>query len=319
MRDQYGREINYLRISLTDRCNLRCCYCRPEIARQLAHSEILTYEEILTVCKAVAALGVQRFKVTGGEPLLRRDCVFFLHQLKLLAERGKVTLTTNGILLPAVVPELVKMGLDGINISLDTLDRQRYAQITGADRLAEVLQAIRQACAAGIKVKLNCVPLQDMTFAELLELVAFAQNLQVPLRFIELMPLSCNNAVEGLAGSEIRSRLTAAGFTLTPDKNIYGGGPAVYYQLENRKAPIGFIEPLHGKFCACCNRIRLTATGYLKTCLYGHSGVDLRELLRSGADDTKLQQAIVQAVRQKPLGHDFEHAPAAFTMNEIGG
>lgn len=318
MRDQYGREINYLRISLTDRCNLRCCYCRPEIARQLAHSEILTYEEILTVCRAAAALGVRRFKVTGGEPLLRRDCVFFLRRLKQLAGCSKVTLTTNGILLPAVVPELVKMGLDGINISLDTLDRQRYAQITGADRLAEVLQAIRQACAAGIKVKLNCVPLQDMSETELLHLVVFAHRLQVPLRFIELMPLSCNNAVQGLGGSQIRSRLTAAGFTLTPDKNIYGSGPAVYYRLDD-KIVVGFIEPLHGKFCSCCNRIRLTATGYLKTCLYGHSGVDLRELLRSGADDIKLQQAILQAVRQKPLGHDFEHVPAAFTMNEIGG
>lgn len=318
MRDQYGREINYLRISLTDRCNLRCCYCRPEVTQQLDHSEILTYEEILAVCRAAASLGIRRFKVTGGEPLLRRDCVFFLRKLKQLAGCGKVTLTTNGILLPEVLPELVRLGMDGINISLDTLDRQRYVQITGADRLDEVISAVSQACAAGIKVKLNCVPLQDTSEAELLELVTFAQKLQVPLRFIELMPLSCNNAVQGLSGSEIRSRLTAAGFTLTPDKTIYGGGPAVYYRLDG-KTPVGFIEPLHGKFCSCCNRIRLTAAGYLKTCLYGHSGVDLRELLRSGADAAVLRQALVQAVSQKPRGHDFEHAPAAFTMNEIGG
>lgn len=319
MRDQYGREINYLRISLTDRCNLRCCYCRPEITKQLKHSDVLTYEEILTVCQAAIKLGVNCFKVTGGEPLLRRDCVFFLRRLKEQAENGKVTLTTNGILLPDVLDDLVRMKLDGINISLDTLNRQRYAEITGADKLDEVTDAVRQACAAGIKVKLNCVPLQDMSQVELLELVAFAQKLQVPLRFIELMPLSCNNAVQGLSGSEIRNMLAKAGFQLQPDKNTYGNGPAVYYQLDKGIAPIGFIEPLHGKFCCCCNRIRLTAAGYLKTCLYSSSGTDLRELLRSGADDAKLQQAILQAISQKPLGHDFEHIPAAFNMNEIGG
>lgn len=319
MRDQYGREINYLRISLTDRCNLRCLYCRPENDVQLPHSEILTYEEILKVCRAAAALGVTRFKVTGGEPLLRRDCLFFLAELVQLAGQGKVTLTTNGTLLAAALPELLRLGIGGINISLDTVNRQRYAQITGADRLDEVISAVKAACDAGVKVKLNCVPLADMPADDILALVDFAQELQVPLRFIELMPLSCNAALHGFSGSAVREILAAAARELCPDKNIYGSGPAVYYRFSGAKAPIGFIEPLHGKFCSRCNRIRLTAAGYLKTCLYSSSGADLKQLLRSGADEKALQQALRQAVSFKPQGHDFEHLPAAFNMNEIGG
>lgn len=319
MLDQYGREINYLRISLTDRCNLRCRYCRPESSGKLPHDEILTYEEILEICQAAGELGINRFKVTGGEPLLRRDCLSFLRKLKQLAGQGKVTLTTNGTLLPALWQELAALELDGINISLDTLDRQRYAQISGADLLPEAVRAIKLACSSGMKVKLNCVPLADMTASELLRLAAFAQEQQVPLRFIELMPLQCNTAMRGLPGGRVRAILAAAGWQLRPDTNVYGSGPAVYYQFAGGKAPVGFIEPLHGKFCSRCNRIRLTATGYLKTCLYGDSGVDLKKLLRSGADKASLRQAVLQAIKEKPRGHNFEHLPAGFSMNEIGG
>lgn len=370
MLDKYHRNINYMRISLTDRCNLRCVYCRPGLGLQaenslastsfglqtteslafhkLAHSEVLRYEEILRIAHCAVALGITRFKITGGEPLVRKGAVDFIAKLKQIDGVEQVTLTTNGMILERNLPQLLACKIDGINISLDTLDKELYKQITGGGELEPVLNAIGKAVAAGLKCKLNCVPIKNSfvnssvradspsslkrneTEADLslsaskkniLDLVEFAGSLDVPLRFIELMPLSCNNKLASLNGYEIRQFLSDTGYKLERVKQDLGNGPAVYYEAskDGQSQIIGFIEPLHHKFCGSCNRVRLTSTGQLKPCLYSKSTLDLRQLLRSGSSDSELTEALKQAIYDKPMGHHFEEKPANFNMNEIGG
>ena len=341
MFDRYGRSINYMRISLTDRCNLRCVYCRPDNARMLEHSDVLRYEELLDVAKCAVSLGINRFKITGGEPLLRKGSVDFIARLKALEGVEQVTLTTNGMLLEQYMPKLLYCGIDGINISLDTLDNNLYEQITGGGNLEIALHGIKNTIAAGIKCKLNCVALRILHEKDIINLVEFAHGLRVPLRFIELMPLACNNKLHSYNGNEIRSLLEEVGYKLEKVNIILGNGPAAYYEAtkNGEKQIIGFIEPLHGKFCGSCNRVRLTSTGQLKPCLYSHSTLDLRQLLRSSVSKgfkNKLEQddkekkcsvnienelvaALQKAIHAKPMGHHFEDSPAGFSMNEIGG
>ncbi|MGM9583445.1 MAG: GTP 3',8-cyclase MoaA [Phascolarctobacterium sp.] len=321
MLDNYNRNINYMRISLTDRCNLRCVYCRPEVMQMVEHTEILRYEELLRVAKCALALGITHFKITGGEPLVRKGAIDFIAKLKALIGVEQVTLTTNGTLLEQYLPQLLACGIEGINISIDTLDSEAYTQITGGGKITPALQAIEAAVHAGIKCKLNCVPLRSLHAKGLGKLVEYAHSLQVPLRFIELMPLACNNKLFSYSGSEIRKFLAEAGYKLEQVTHHLGNGPAVYYEATKyaEQQIIGFIEPLHQKFCGSCNRIRLTSTGQLKPCLYSNSTLDLRQLLRSGVDDAKITEALKQAIYNKPMGHHFEDAPAAFSMNEIGG
>ena len=319
MRDQYNREINYIRISLTDRCNLKCKYCRPNFSSKLTHADILTYEEILRLCQSFVKLGIKRFKLTGGEPLLRKDCVDFLERLKKLAGVEQVTLTTNGTMLREHLPALKAIGIDGINISLDSCNAKTYADITGRDCLKEVLAALDEAYSAGLPVKINCVPLSNMQLADLLAMLELVKKRNISLRFIELMPLNCNSELKGLSGDEIRKMFVEAGIKLVETKALLGNGPAVYYQAEGFSGAIGFIEPLHNKFCHSCNRIRLTASGLLKPCLYATETFDLKALLRSGASDEKIIEVLRQAIYAKPQGHAFEISPANFPMSAIGG
>lgn len=319
MKDQYQREIEYLRISLTDRCNLSCGYCRPEIASFVPHKEILRYEELLRICQAAVRLGIRRFRLTGGEPLLRKDCTSFLAQLKQLDGVEQVTLTTNGTLLAPLLPELMTAGLDGVNISLDTAEPERFAELTGGGKLETVLEALAAVRTAGLPLKLNCVPLAPFSLPELLGLLKLAQRYETPLRFIELMPLECNSSLLGVSGAELRSLLEQAGLVLTPDGRRYGNGPASYWRVSGYSVPIGFIEPLHKKFCAACNRVRLTSTGLLRPCLYSDTALNLKRLLRDGADDEALTEAMREMIYAKPLGHHFEKSAAGFQMNEIGG
>ena len=341
MLDGYNRNINYMRISLTDRCNLHCVYCRPDNARMLEHSDVLRYEELLDVAKCAVSLGINRFKITGGEPLLRKGLVDFIARLKALEGVEQVTLTTNGMLLEQYMPKLLYCGIDGINISLDTLDNNLYEQITGGGNLEIALHGIKNTIAAGIKCKLNCVALRILHEKDIINLVEFAHGLRLPLRFIELMPLACNNKLHSYNGNEIRSLLEEVGYKLEKVNIILGNGPAAYYEAtkNGEKQIIGFIEPLHGKFCGSCNRVRLTSTGQLKPCLYSHSTLDLRQLLRSSVSkgfNNKLEQddkekkcsvnienelvaALKKAIYEKPMGHHFEDSPASFGMNEIGG
>lgn len=319
MLDQFHRDINYMRISLTDRCNLQCKYCRPYLQHHCSHDDILRYEEILRFCQAAVKLGIRNFKITGGEPLLRKDCLEFISNLKKLGGVEKVTLTTNGTMLGKYEQELQAVGIDGVNISIDSCNPKTYADITGCDCLQEVLAALEAAYTAGLPIKINCVPLKSMTVAEILGLLDLVKDKNIPLRFIELMPLSGNEALQGLSGAEIRQLLSQAGLSLSRSEANYGNGPAVYYRALGYAGAIGFIEPLHNKFCATCNRVRLTATGVLRPCLYSQAGVDFRTLLREQVADELLVEALSKAIYHKPRGHAFEISPANFPMSEVGG
>ncbi len=318
MLDQYNRKIDYLRISVTDRCNLHCAYCQPQQAAFVPHAEILRYEEILHICQLAVQLGISKFKITGGEPLLRRDCCSFISRLKRLDGVEQVTLTTNGILLPQFLPQLVVAGVDCVNVSLDTLSADAYMQLTGG-RLQEVLQSLDALAGSGLCFKLNCVPLADIGVGQLLALLKLAHGYGAPLRFIELMPLACNDTLTGLSGREIRSQLQQAGLVLQRDGACYGNGPAAYWRVAGYSMPVGFIEPIHNKFCSSCNRVRLTSVGLLQPCLYSDSGLSLKRMLRDGLDDADILAAMREAISTKPLGHQFDTSPAHFSMNQIGG
>ena len=318
MYDQYNRKIDYLRISLTDRCNLHCRYCRPEISEHVPHNEILRYEELLRICRAALQLGIRKFKITGGEPLLRKGCSDFIASLKQLDGVEQVTLTTNGTLLAQQLPALIAAGVDSINVSLDTLDAAYYTELTGGS-LDSVLQALQELQAAGIPFKLNCVPLAENGPADIMQLLKLAHKYQAPLRFIELMPLDCNASLKGVSGSEIRSQLEQAGLQLQPDAQRYGNGPASYWRIGGYKMPVGFIEPLHNKFCAVCNRVRLTSVGMLKPCLYSDAGINLKHLLRDVVSDADLVKVMQDIIYAKPAGHSFEVEAARFNMSQIGG
>ncbi len=354
MKDTYGREINYLRISITDRCNLRCTYCMPKGITTVPMSEILTYEEILSVCRAAVSLGITRFKITGGEPLVRLGCITLIRRLRQLPGVEQVTMTTNGLLLEQSLDELVDAGLDGVNISLDTLDPIQYNRITGfwknpknqpvenkgsaliADQnaqkpyavgrdteshpLATVLSSIDAALEKGLPVKLNAV-LREQDNAEAWEsLLDFVQKRPLPLRFIELMPMGYSASDTGISNRELFQKITKKYGSLKPDCTHRGNGPAVYYRIPGFSGSIGFISPIHGCFCASCNRLRLTSTGELRPCLGCDAGVDLREALRSG-DEAQVRQRIQRAILAKPAMHHFEAPDATLgqEMAKIGG
>ena len=319
MIDPFGRKIDYIRFSLTDRCNLRCRYCMPEGVQLLEHQDILSYEELLTVAKTCVELGITHFKITGGEPLVRRGCPDFLEQLKSLPGVDTVTLTTNGILLEPMLPELKRIGIDGINISLDTLDREQYARIAGMDRLETVLNSIRSCAAEGLKTKLNCVLLTENE-RQLVPLVEFADSLGADIRFIELMPIGAGEKSSGPGWDMVLALLREHWPELHPVEEKRGFGPARYYAGEGLKIRVGTIAAVSHMFCSECNRIRLTSTGRLKPCLCYGDSVDLRPILRSGGEG--LRAAMEAAISQKPASHRFYEKNGVTerdSMNQIGG
>ncbi|MBE6908894.1 MAG: GTP 3',8-cyclase MoaA [Ruminococcaceae bacterium] len=326
MLDRYGRNIDYLRISVTDRCNLRCRYCMPEGVELVPMQEILTYEEIREICAAAAKLGVRKLKVTGGEPLVRRGCAELIRMLKTVPGIEQVTLTTNGVLLGKYLPELLDAGLDAANVSLDTLDRERYAAITGQDALGAVLESVDAALASGLRLKLNAVLQKGVNDDEWFALASLARDRALDVRFIELMPIGAGKGIRGVANTELRAELLRRYPELEEDAAVRGNGPAVYVRVPGWKGGVGFISAMHGKFCDRCNRLRLTAQGRLKPCLCYGDAVDLMPLLRGGAHGTErealLCQALEDAVASKPAQHCFE-APERVTetarMADIGG
>ena len=323
MRDAFGREINYMRLSVTDRCNLRCRYCMPaEGVPPTSHTDILRYEELLRVAQAAVSLGIDRFKVTGGEPLVRRGIVDFIRSLKALPGVRQVTLTTNGLHLPSLLDGLLDAGLDAVNISLDTRDNAQYQAITRSSHTAdEVLHAVR-LCAGRLPTKVNAVLLSE-TAAQLVPLARLAEELLVDVRFIERMPLGAADAsASEPAHKETIDLLRAAWPDLASVQKRCGNGPARYYASTKLNGCIGLIEAVSHAFCASCNRVRLTSTGLLKPCLCYEQGTDLKPLLRGGADNAALRDAIGQAVRDKPAAHCFAQQDAVTehkSMNQIGG
>lgn len=321
MIDTLGRRIDYLRISITDRCNMRCRYCMPDGISAVGHGDVLRYEEIIAICRAALRVGITKFKVTGGEPFVRKGAVGFIRELRNLPGVESVTVTTNGWLLPQVLPELRRIGIDGVNISLDSLDREQYQAIAGVDALPEVLQAVRQCAASGLPTKINAVLLAD-TKEQIAPLARFAEELPVDVRFIELMPIGCGAYQQGYSGDEALAVLRGVYPDLAPLSVRRGNGPAAYYASRRLKGYIGMIAANSHVFCRQCNRLRLTSTGFLKPCLCYDDGVDLRAAVRSGQGENLLAQAIEQAILRKPARHCFDEAKAVTerkAMNEIGG
>jgi len=320
MYDSFGRNIEYMRVSVTDRCNLRCKYCMPDDLPFIPHDNILRYEEILRICKAAAKTGVRIIRVTGGEPLVRKGCAEFLEALKSVPGIEHLTLTTNGTLLEPFIDTLVKIKLDCVNISLDTLDAGVYRQITGKDAFAQVWRSLHKAAEAGLRVKINCVPVKGVNEPDIIPIARLAESMPVDVRFIELMPTTVNMHMEGITGREVRVRLLTEYPDLTPDSAQRGFGPARYYKSAKLQGGIGFINAIGDCFCPGCNRIRLTSEGLLKQCLYHGGGLDLRTALRNNASDSELEAAIAGVIYNKPERHLFgcEHDGIG-RMSRIGG
>ena len=325
MFDSKGRKIHYLRLSVTDLCNLRCRYCMPDGVDKLEREDILTYEEFLRLAALFARCGVDTVRVTGGEPLVRKGVEQLVKGLKAIPGIRKVTMTTNAVLLEQQLPALLEAGLDSVNISLDTLDPALFAKITARDEFAAVQAGIHAALESSIPVKLNCVPQVGVNEGELEALAALAQDKPLQVRFIEMMPIGYGAAMPCISGPELLARFRRRWPELAPLPGAacaaLGDGPAVYYTVPGWKGDIGFIAAVHGKFCASCNRVRLTSLGFLRPCLASETGCDLRALLRGGADDARLLAAIRETIWSKPREHHFEDSsmPATCGMYRIGG
>ena len=324
MKDRFGREIDYLRISITDRCNLRCVYCMPENGIvQIPHKEILTYDEIIRICRCMTDLGIRKIKLTGGEPLTRKDCATLVQMLKGLDGIEKVTLTTNGVLLKDQIQSLFEAGIDDINISLDTLDASRFAQVTRRESLNQVLEGIEAALHyPAIGLKINCVPvLEDPE--NLAAVAGLARQYPIHVRFIEMMPIGYGREFQFRGEEEICKILEKFYGTMTPVTERYGNGPCHYYKIEGFQGKIGFISAMTHKFCDQCNRVRMTAEGYLKACLQYQTGTDLKRLMRSGCQDEELTEAIQKVIWEKPVSHHFTSVEAESDeerlMSQIGG
>lgn len=322
MIDSYGRTIDYLRISVTDLCNLRCRYCMPEEGvPELNHEDILTYQEILRICEAGAKLGIRKIKLTGGEPLVRKAVEVLAKDLSSLEMIEDVTMTTNGCLLKEKAEALKKAGISSVNVSLDTLDPGQFAFITRRDCFQTVLDGIKAALKVGLRVKINCAVMENLGKEEVLAFASFSEEWGVPVRFIEMMPIGQGRRYETMENEELVKILSEAygNFARADDKR--GNGPAVYYTYGMKGGCVGFINAVHHKFCGQCNRVRLTSDGFLKLCLDNPSGVDLRTPLRQGISQEKLGLLMEQWIKMKPESHQFgvNREETDRNMNQIGG
>ena len=325
MQDQYGRNIDYMRISVTDRCSLRCRYCMPRGVELCDMAQLLTYEEIVLCAQTAAKLGIRHIKLTGGEPLVRRGLDGLVRMLKAVDGIGQVTLTTNGTMLEKHLSGLIGAGLDAVNISLDTTDRRAYEELTGKDELGSVLSSIDAAVGAGLRTKINAVSF-PRSREEIRNLAAMAKDRPIDVRFIELMPIGYGKGFPGVSHKDLFLQLKEMFPGMEPDPAPHGFGPAVYYRIPGYTGSIGLISALHGKFCGSCNRVRLTSKGFLKPCLCYDSGEDLRPILRSGLPprerDEKLLETMRTVIFEKPREHCFENEQEiteGAPMSAIGG
>ena len=325
MFDRYQREIHYLRLSVTDLCNLRCRYCMPDGVEKLEREAVLTYEEFLRLAALFAHCEIDTVWVTSGNALVRKNVAQLVAGLKAAPGIRRVTLTTNAVLLAEQLPALLDAGLDSVNISLDTLRPEVFRQITARDDFAAVQAGLQAALESGLPVKLNCVPQAGVNEGELETLAALAKDNALQVRFIEMMPIGYGAAMPCISGPELRARFARRWPELAPlsaaQEHALGDGPAVYYTVPGWQGSIGFIAAVHGKFCASCNRVRLTSQGFLRPCLASETGCDLRALLRGDADDAQLLTAIRETIWAKPREHHFNDSsmPATRGMYRIGG
>lgn len=318
--DGIGRHIHYLRVAVTDRCNFRCQYCMPaEGVEWLTHDHILRYEELIRIIGAFARLGVDKVRITGGEPLVRKGLLPFLKKVAGIPGIKEIGLTTNGSLLEEYAPLLKEAGVTRINISLDTLRRERFIQLTGQDKLAQVLAGIKKAQEVGLTpVKLNMVVMKGFNADEIVDVAKLAIDHPYQIRFIEYMPFQPEKNYLFTA-EEMKQQLVDAGFT-TLIPQLGGTCPAKIYNMPDSQGSIGFITPVSQHFCSSCNRIRLTPDGYLKPCLLSNHEYPLREALRAGMSDDELLERIKYIVWNKPVQHDLAKGKKSERgMSRIGG
>lgn len=323
IRDPFGRTIDYLRVSITDRCDLRCVYCMPPEGIPLKPvAEILTYDELIRTVRVAVSLGVRKVRITGGEPLVRGGVVPFVRSIAGIPGVADLGMTTNGTALAGMASALREAGLHRVNISLDTIRRDRYAEITRRDALPKVLEGIEAALRAGLSpVKINVVMLHGLLRSEVDDFFAMARENPVKVRFIERMPIGCSPS-EGYVSAEwVRERILALPGVCEARNGSTSA--AVTYEIPGFAGRLGIISPVSRKFCSGCNRLRLTADGRLRSCLFGRETLDLRDLLRGGRGDDALADLIRRAARTKPQGHDLcaggDATSAAEPMSRVGG
>lgn len=306
MIDACGRSIDYVRISLTDRCNLRCVYCMPESGVvSLRHEEILTFEEILRVTEALSRLGIRHVRLTGGEPMARKGCLELAAQLKRIPGVERLSMTTNGLLLEGQIQRAKAAGLEAVNLSLDTLNPQDYRRITRGGDLHTALRVMEDALSAGMQVKINVVPVRELNETGLMELAALARERNISVRFIELMPVGCGAALSPIPSDEVEAMIRETFGPLSRVDTPQGSGPARYMKPAGFRGSLGLISAISHEFCERCNRVRLTADGFLKLCLNHRAGLDVRGLLRGGVSDVQLEEALREAIARKPRRHGF--------------
>ena len=311
--DPFARTIDYLRVSVTDRCDFRCVYCMSENMTFLPKKELLTLEELDRMCSAFIRMGVKKLRITGGEPLVRRGIMTFFETMSRHLKSGdleELTLTTNGSQLEKYATQLAAFGIKRVNVSLDTLDEAKFARVTRWGRLPQVLRGIEAAKVAGLRVKLNAVALKDFNEDELFTLTDWCAARDIDITFIEVMPMGDLGNEDRIGQfwslKDLRAQLeTRGGLTDLPDRT---GGPARYVRVDATGQKIGFITPLSHNFCESCNRVRITCTGEIYTCLGQEGHSDLRGPLRASENDTVLEDAIRHAITLKPKGHDFDYS-----------
>ncbi len=321
MTDKYGRIIDYMRVSIIDRCNLRCQYCMPTDIKWIPPQEILSLEEITEICRQASQIGIKKIKVTGGEPLIRKGCVDLIRMLKEIPGIEQVTLTTNGVLLAQYAEQLNNAGLDAINVSLDTLDPEKYLKITQSDALADVLDGISAIEKYDFPLKINSVLQRGVNDSDWQELIGLAKDRRIDVRFIEMMPIGHGKQFDPISNAEILQKLREHYGAVEEVEKVRGNGPATYCHIPAFTGNIGFISAIHGKFCSACNRIRLTSTGQIKPCLCYEDHISLKEAVRSGRTD-EIQKLLLSAIDRKPDGHRFDESEMItekHEMAQIGG
>ena len=320
--DNHGRKINYLRLAVTDRCNLRCFYCMPEEGIDwLARKELMTYEEMLRICALLIKMGIEKIRITGGEPFVRKDIMPFLTELSKLSGLKELTLTTNGVLTAPVVPELKKLGIRSVNLSLDTIDRNRFFAITRRDELPQVLETMDQLLRHGIDVKLNAVVMEGKNTDDIIPLVDLTKDLPVSVRFIEEMPFNGTGTYHPMNWDYVRILQTIKEQYPDIQKITDPQYSTSYnYHIPGHKGSVGIIAAYTRSFCGTCNRIRITPQGMLKTCLYDNGVLNIKDLVREGRSDQDVQTALLNAIGNRAKdGFEAEKNSVHESMAAIGG
>lgn len=322
--DNHGRPVNYLRLAVTDRCNLRCFYCMPAHGLEwLERKELMTWEEMLFVCSALVKMGIEKIRLTGGEPFARRNFITFLEELSKLEGLKEITLTTNGVLTAPYIPRLKELGIKSVNLSLDTLDKERFAQITRRDELPKVLETLHELLRHDIQVKINAVVMEGRNTEDIIPLVGLTKELPVSVRFIEEMPFNGNGTYEGLSWDHLRILNTIKerfpGMEKMTDPQY---STSYNYSIPGHLGTVGIIAAYTRSFCGSCNRIRITPQGVLKTCLYDDGVMNIKDLVRAGNDMVAIQEAITGAIKKKAKdGWEAERNRSTISesMAAIGG